>query len=77
MPRQLPKTGSIYLTERELVELERIGDRMRERYRHLMSQAAERNYWDRQRAESEARWARAERFDGQELADDFGGDEDE
>lgn len=74
MPERLP---DISLTDRELVELERIGDRMRERYRHLMSKTAERNYWDRQCAERDARWALTDRFDGQELADDVGGDDDE
>lgn len=65
------------LTDRDRVELERVGDRMRERYRHLLSQAAEREYWARQRAKAEARWALLDRFDGQELADDYEGDDDE
>lgn len=64
------------LTDRDRVELERVGERMRERYRHLLMETAERNYWDRQRAMREKRWATAERFSEQELADDeLGGDD--
>lgn len=63
------------LTDRDRVELERVGERLRKRYRHLLMETAERNYWDRQRAMRDKRWATAERFDGQELSDEPGGDD--
>lgn len=54
------------LTDGERFEAERVAERMRERYRHLMADEAKRRYRVEQAAKQRARW---------ELMDKHGADE--
>ena len=67
-----PYSAGAPVTEAELVELERVGDRLRERYRHLIADDAKRRYLIREAA---ARQARAELIDKYSAAEIHGEEE--
>lgn len=55
---------------RERVEVERVGDRMRERYRNLMAEDAERRFRIRQAAARKAREVMVDKYGAEEFHDE-------
>lgn len=55
------------LTDRDRVALERVGDRMRERYRHLLAEDAERRFRVREAAARKAREMMVDKYGAEEI----------
>jgi hypothetical protein len=63
------------LTNKDRAEVERVGGRMRARYRHLLVDEAKRRFEADREAERQRRELMVDRFTGDELIDEGAGDE--